>query len=123
MANIQVKITNLAEIKAAFKLAPGKMRDNLNKAIQKSIFSIERDSKINSPVLTGFLRASHQSLFSDLRGEVGPTASYAIFVHEGTRFMRPRPFLLEAVKTNEKSIQDYFHDAVQDTLDTIGRMV
>lgn len=123
MANIEVKITNLAEIKAAFRKAPGLMTKYLNQAIQRSIFSIERDSKINSPVLTGFLRASHQSLFSNLRGEVGPTASYAIFVHEGTRFMRPRPFLLEAVKSNERKIQDEFKDAVQNTLNDIGRSV
>lgn len=123
MANIEVKITNLAEIKAAFRKAPGLMTKYLNQAIQRSIFSIERDSKINSPVLTGFLRASHQSLFTNLRGEVGPTASYAIFVHEGTRFMRPRPFLLEAVKSNERKIQDEFKDAVQNTLNDIGRSV
>ena len=29
--------------------------------------------------------------------------------------MRPRPFLLEAVKSNERKIQDEFKDAVQNT--------
>lgn len=123
MVNVKVKITNLREIKDAFNKAPKRMTKALNKAIQQSIFTIERQSKINTPVRTGFLRASHRSLFSNLRGEVGPTASYAMFVHEGTRYMRSRPFLLEAVQSTDSQIQGFFEAAVQDTLDSIARDV
>lgn len=123
MVNVKVKITNLREIKQAFSQAPARMTKALNKAIQQSIFTIERQSKINTPVRTGFLRASHRSLFSNLRGEVGPTASYAMFVHEGTRYMRSRPFLLEAVQSTDSQIQGFFEAAVQDTLDSIARDV
>lgn len=123
MVNVKVKITNLREIKDAFNKAPKRMTKALNKAIQQSIFTIERQSKINTPVRTGFLRASHRSLFSNLRGEVGPTASYSIFVHEGTRFMRARPFLMEAVQSSDSQVQGFFKQAVQDTLDDIARDV
>lgn len=123
MPSIAIKITNLPQIKAAFAKSPIKMTLELNEAIKKSIFSIGRDSRINTPVLTGRLRASHYEAWSNLRGEVGPNTNYAIFVHEGTRFMRPRPFLLEAVKTNQQKVQMYFSKAVQNTLDEIGRRI
>lgn len=121
MPNVTVKIKNLAQIRAAFGQAPRLMTRELNTAIKKSVFSIESQSKQRTPVLTGRLRASHQSVFGNLRGEVGPTTNYAIFVHEGTRFMQGRPFLLEAVMSLESKIQNFFKDAVQNVLDDIGR--
>lgn len=123
MPNIQVRITNLAEIQAAFKSAPIKMARNLNDAIRRSALAIQRQSMINSPVLTGNLRASHQSIFEPLKATIQPMANYAIFVHEGTRYMKGRPFLLEAVEAETENINDNFHKAVQDTLDEIAREV
>lgn len=120
---ISIQIKNIAEIKRAFNKAPALTIKHINNAIQASIFSIERDSKQNTPVLTGNLRSSHQTLFGTLRGELFPAANYAIFVHEGTRFMKARPFLAEAVKTNEKHVQDLFEKAVQNVFDDIGREV
>jgi HK97 gp10 family phage protein len=121
VADIKITIKNMAEIRAAFAKAPGLTVKALNRAIQRSIFTIERDSKRATPVDTGFLRASHRSLFSNLRGEVGPTAVYAPFVHDGTSRMMSRPFLLEAVQSNERRVQGYFESEVQDVLDTIAR--
>lgn len=123
MPNISVRITNLAEIQAAFKSAPIKMARNLNDAIRRSALAIQRQSMINSPVLTGNLRASHQSIFEPLKATIQPMANYAIFVHEGTRYMKARPFLLEAVEAETENINDNFHKAVQDTLDEIAREV
>lgn len=121
MPNIEVKIRNIPQIRAAVAKSPVRMLMELNIAIQKSIFSIGRDSRIKSPVLTGRLRASHYETFAPLRGEVGPNTNYAFFVHEGTRYMRKRPFLLEAVKSNEQRVQDNFTQAVQKTLDELAR--
>lgn len=121
MPSISIKITNLPQIKAAFSAAPAKMTRGLNTAIQKTVFAIEGDSMRNTPVLTGRLRASHRTLFSNLRGEVGPNTNYAIFVHEGTRYMKARPFLLQAVKSNEQKAQGFFKEETQKVLDEIAR--
>lgn len=121
--NVQVRITNIAEIRAAFSKAPAEMTRQLNNAIRLSIFDIERDSKMNTPVATGFLRSSHQTMFRNLYGEVSPSANYAIFVHEGTRYMRKRPFLLEATQSKEGAVQRNFEGAVQNVFDKIGREV
>ena len=122
-SNIKIEIKNLAEIKRAFAKAPALTIKHVDRAIQASIFNIERDSKQNTPVRTGFLRSSHTTLFSTLRGELYPAATYALYVHEGTSRMIGRPFLADAVQTNDKEVQDLFVDAVQNVLDDIGKEV
>lgn len=121
--DVKIKITNLAEIRAAFAKAPRLMTVNLQKAIQRSVLRIGARSRRNTPVRTGRLRASHYERFSaTLRGEVGTNTSYDLFVHEGTRFMRGRPYLRFAVQQEQTAVDNEFKVAVQDTLDTIARM-
>lgn len=120
MPDIHVQIKNLPQIKAAFQQAPQLMARELDTAIRRSVYSIEADSKRNTPVLTGALRASTRSQFSPLRGEVGTNVFYDVFVHEGTRYMKGRPYLLHAVESNEQRVTKEFEDAVQRTLDDIG---
>lgn len=121
MANIDIKIENINEIRAAFRKAPLVMTQNLDRAIKRSLLSIQAISMRNTPVRTGQLRASHTTRFTPLMGVLQPTAHYAIYVHDGTRFMKARPFLANAVKTQNAEVQDNFKKAVQDTLDTIAR--
>lgn len=118
---IHVQIKNLAQIKDAFARSPAVMARELNIAIQKAVLLIGRQSRINTPVDTGRLRASTYERFSNLKGEVGTNTNYDLFVHEGTRFMRPRPYLRSAVETNDTGIQVFFREAVQHTLDKIAK--
>lgn len=120
MRSIDIKITNLNEIRSAFNKSPFLMTKYLNVAIQKVVFKIRQQSTINTPVATGRLRASHYTQFGNLRAEVGTNTDYDIFVHEGTRYMRPRPYLRNAIEESNHSIDDYFKDAVQKVLDEIG---
>lgn len=122
MAQVKITIKNLPQIRSAFRRSPRVMTKNLRKAIQAALITVQRQSIINAPRRTGFLKASHQTrMLSNLSGYVQPTADYAIFVHEGTRFMRARPFLRQAVAEKEQDIDRLFANAVQDTLDEIGR--
>lgn len=121
MPDIQITIKNLPQIKRAFGMAPTLMKRNFNTAIRQSILMIERDSRILVPVDTGRLRASHRSIFRDMYGEVGTHTNYDIFVHEGTRRMRGRPYLRNAVLRADSQIQKFFQTAAQDTLNTIGK--
>lgn len=123
MPSVDIKITNLPQIRAAFSRAPLLMAQELDKAIQLTVLNIQRKSMINTPVLTGRLRASTSSKFSHLRGEVGTHTNYDIFVHEGTRFMPARPYLRDAVEEANIETNKMFQSAVQSVLDTIGRSV
>lgn len=62
---------------------------------------VTNSAKRRCPVDTSRLRASiRYRMFSDATGlfaMVGSDVEYALFVHEGTRYMAGRPFLTEAL--------------------------
>lgn len=120
--NVHIEIKNAAQIQAAFRKAPYLMTKNLSKAIKNVSYKVQGESMKITPVRTGFLRGSHRTTFQGaLHGTVEPTASYAYFVHEGTRFMRKRPFLENAVEFSQGFTDAEMELAVQDTLDSIAR--
>lgn len=102
-------------------MSPRVMAQELNTAIRQAVLMIGRQSRINTPVDTGRLRASTYEKFSNLKGEVGTSTEYDLYVHEGTRFMRARPYLRNAVESSNQMVQGYFNQAVSRTLDKIGR--
>lgn len=80
----------------------------LSDTINKAAFSIERFGKQLSPVDTGRLKSSiHTSPASPigLQAIVATGTNYALFVHEGTRYMRGRPFMEEGAKWGSKSLE------------------
>jgi len=117
---VSVQIKNLPQIRAAFAQAPQITAKFLDQAIKKSALLIEGASKTRTPVRTGFLRASHQVTFAPLKATIQPTADYAVYVHQGTRFMKGRPFLFDAVDASEDNIQKFFTEAVQNALNEIA---
>lgn len=123
MPSVKIEIKNLAQIRRAFGAAPKEMAKELEKAIAKSVFLIEAKAKPNTPVDTGRLKGSFYRQFGFLKGEIGTNTNYDIFVHEGTKFMRARPYLYNAVKDSDKEIQKFFTTAVQRVLDKIGQQV
>src|SRR3990167_1238712 len=120
--SIQIEIRIDAEkARRAFATAPQELGKNLSIAIVKSAFTVERESKLVTPVDTGRLRASIDTMIKPLMAIIAPHTNYAIFVHEGTRFMKGRPFMETGVRTAEGRIQGFFEKAVDDTLDSIER--
>jgi HK97 gp10 family phage protein len=118
---VSITIKNMAQIRAAFNKAPQLMTRELNKAIPKAVLVVKRQSMINTPVLTGRLRASHKTTYSNLKGTIFPSANYGLYVHEGTKFMQARPFLADAVESEDSKIQGYFVKAVDNVLSSIGK--
>jgi hypothetical protein len=82
---LSVKIQGLEEFKAAVKKAPALGLKHLGIAIKSSIFEIQREAVPLTPTSEGRLRGSFRASFSALKGELSVDASYALFVHEGTR--------------------------------------
>lgn len=58
-------------------------------------------ARVFCPVDTGLLRASIDETVSvegwKVVGRVSAETKYAVFVHQGTRYMRARPFLVDAL--------------------------
>lgn len=113
---IEIRIKGLDELINKFGYIPSKMRDELDKAIKKSAYLVESFSKPVTPVKTGRLRASIRSEFKPLEARVGPHTDYAFFVHEGTRRMKPRPFMKWGAEKATSKILGVFQDAVKRAL-------
>lgn len=97
---MQVTITfrpSLEKLAGAFDSV--NVQSILQDTIKKIAFAVERTSKQLTPVDTGRLRASihTQPMLDWAQAKVSTNTEYAIFVHEGTRYMRGRPFMTQAV--------------------------
>lgn len=70
--------------------------------VRKVTQGIIRDAKAMAPVDTGNLRASISATYAGdgrsnrMTAEIGPTASYGIFLETGTSRMRAQPYLFPA---------------------------
>lgn len=95
--------------------SPEKFKRALESVIHKGAALIERESKIKSPVDTGRMRASIATDFIPMQATIQPHVDYAVFVHEGTRYMSPRPFMYEGAELASRS----FDAIVKQELDRI----
>lgn len=84
------------EVTAARKSLEARAR----KVISKASSDITRDAQRAAPVDTGNLRSSISREVRGLQAEIGPTASYGIWVELGTSRMAPQPYLFPALDKN-----------------------
>lgn len=68
-----------------------------------------------APVDTGSLRDTHRTEFSSFEARIFPSARYALFVHEGTKYLPARPWL-DFVKQQKES---QIHQLESQLLDSI----
>lgn len=71
--------------------------------IARSMVRTTNRAIVLTPVATGLLRSRTQMRMTStsgntISGEVFNDTEYAIYVHEGTRYMKSRPFLFRALR-------------------------
>jgi HK97 gp10 family phage protein len=92
----------------------------------KSAFEIERAAKILSPVDTGRLRASIATSLGVMNRGITSIVStnvfYAIYVHEGTKRMRKRPFMRQAAESSIGKITSYYQNAEVRAMQAIANL-
>lgn len=126
MPQVTVKIENLDKLIKSLKNYPETSRPILAKAINASLLEIEKEAtddnfqfKTARPLRTGYLQLSFKYGFrlateQNLVGKIGPTARYAIWVHEGTsRGVEPNPFMVRIVAKAERKINEHFKKALE----------
>lgn len=119
MPKISVTITpSFAQVGSMFQAI--QMGAALQRAISVIAYQIERDSKKVTPVDTGRLRASIFTDIGNLRAVVAPHTEYAGFVHEGTRYMKARPFMMwgtdSALTTLEGVVAGKIEEEIKDKI-------
>lgn len=113
--------TNARKVARAFAKAPNELKKRIGVAISKSAFLIERESKVVAPKDTGHMSRSISTSIKPLSAIIGPHVNYAIFVHEGTRFMKARPFMEWGIDSSLARIEGFVNKAVDETLVMIER--
>jgi HK97 gp10 family phage protein len=103
MVNISITI-DASKFSRWLGQAPQKVAGAITNILTKVSLVVERGAKIKSPVDTGRMRASIATDLRPTMAVIQPHTNYAIFVHEGTRYMRARPFMRDAATDAEREI-------------------
>lgn len=108
--------SNAEQLAKKFDKDVERIKQFLEKAVHTASFVVFRTAKIRTPSDTGRLRNSMTNDIRGLTATIRPNTDYAVFVHEGTRYMRSRPYLKEGLSDAEKDVQQIFIKAVHDAL-------
>lgn len=110
---ITIQIKGLDQVIRKFERMPREFINEMDKSVKRSAYLVEGESKKITPVDTGRLRSSIMSSFSVLQAIIGPHTDYAIYVHEGTRYMQGRPFMKQGAEKAISAIKKEFQKAIQ----------
>ena len=114
---MQISVTIDADKAIAyFNGLPSKMEVAMNCAIARSAFVFEGNAKERTPVDTGRLRASIWTMTERLSATVSTNVEYARYVHEGTSFMRGRPFMRWGLEDAAGDIRGIIQDEIERAL-------
>ncbi len=87
--------------------------------VETLAFNVERFAKQITPVDTGQLRGSIgvSSLFGkDIGSVVATNKNYAVYVHEGTRYMRARPFMKQGLEFAMQNLEGKIANRLDDRI-------
>ena len=108
--------SNIPRMKMWLLGRPAKLHRAMARSVTRAGMLVERYSKMESPVDTGRMRASINTSVRDLTATIMPHVNYAIFVHDGTRYMKARPFMDEGYNMAESEIGAVFERNIRGAL-------
>lgn len=122
---ITIRVDGLDEVKQAFARFPDTVGPFLRTAATKSAFEVEGAAKKLTPVDTGRLRTSIATSLGianrGLSSVVQTNVFYAIYVHEGTRYMRGRPYMQQGADASVGRIEQYFKEEIEKALNLVAK--
>lgn len=92
-----------SEFEGRMRRAATDLRD-VRSLMQRIGLIAEGNAKKLAPVKTGNLRRTITSTATERAAIVGASAAYAIYVHDGTRYMPARPFLADGIAASRDQI-------------------
>jgi len=119
---IKLKIKGLDKLRANFARAPEFTYTELQKGINQAGLVANYKIREVTPVLTGALKGSIRPSFGKLKVTISPHKFYSIYVHFGTRFMKPRPFMEIGLRNSKTEIENIFNNSVNNILNKIANI-
>jgi len=108
--------SNADEVSRAMKKKPKQVGFHMAIAIKKSAFLVEQFAKEVTPYRFGTLQRSIASDIYPTIATIAPHTNYAVFVHEGTRYMTGRPFMKRGYKMAQAQIRRVFSKELKKAL-------
>lgn len=134
MARTEITIVGLNELKMAIKRNPQRVSTEAKKFLTRGIAVYNRSiirspwGKLQggggAPVKTGNLRDTHIRTIEQFRATIGPSkqyAPYAVYVHEGTRRMKSRPWLDYAYNSNKPEIENLYRAMLKEIVSDLAK--
>lgn len=87
----------------------------LNKSIKKSIFTLEREAKLVTPVDTWLLRNSYETNFENLEWRLRNFREYGVYVEARVWFME------RTINDNESKIYAIFEKDIEEFLNDLTK--
>jgi len=106
IAPFSIKIEGLKELEGIFKQAPSIVTKQIDKALRLSIALVNRQARIEAPVITGHLRRGIHSKLNPFMGRVESTVWYGVPVH------KRNPFMARGAEKSEAKVMLIFQKAV-----------
>jgi HK97 gp10 family phage protein len=113
---MEIHVKGLPELWEKLNRLDSSMKVRVNEALQFEAEAMKNVARARCPVRTGRLRDSIYARVHDLILELGATAPYAVYQELGTRFIRPRKFLENAVWLRMQSLVNRIHDALGEAI-------
>jgi HK97 gp10 family phage protein len=128
---IEVSLKNSAKILRAYAKAPIDVSRAIQRGIERSGVFAEGAVKTiitagtgmwKPPIDTGQMRQGIHATFAPGKSVVKPSSMtpYAVYVHDGTRRMKARPFFQITKQTKEGKMQKFFEEEISLALDKLN---
>jgi HK97 gp10 family phage protein len=102
------------------------LKSTLSAGMKEAAFQVERAGKLqitsgpNRAIKTGYLRASIAvTSVLPYEARVQAAAGYGIYIHEGTRYMKARPFLHDGLKQAAPEIEKIFGKRIKTLVEVV----
>ncbi|KKN17874.1 hypothetical protein LCGC14_0961330 [marine sediment metagenome] len=122
---ITFEIKGIRSLAKNLRQYPRESAKEIQGALLKSIFVVERKSKKKTPVDTGRLRAGYRHSFGLLKARLYNPVSYAFKQHEGVNFRHTvgeAKFMEKALRESIGMISGFFEQALEDVLRKVAKI-
>lgn len=112
--NMEIHVESLSELREKLAKLGDIMKGRVHDALVLGGQSMKTLAQSLAPVRTGYLRSTIFSRVEDLGLRLGASAPYAIYQELGTRHIRARRFLSQAVELRMQSLINRINHAIDE---------
>ena len=117
---VSITVSGMEELRRKINKLNSELKRKVNDELRKIGSLISERAKNLAPIRTGRLRSSIFSRVEDWTLKVGANAPYARYVEFGTRWIKPRHFMLRAVQENTSKIKGLLDKAVSSAISEVS---